>query len=175
MKLTPTRLTGAFAIEHEPVTDERGYFVRTFCAASLEKAGLESSFPQHSMSRSHLKGTIRGLHFQREPHGEVKIVRCLAGSIWDVLLDLRPDSPTYRKWQAFELAATGYRQLYVPKGFAHGFQALTDDVSVSYLISTGYAPDFAAGVRFDDPAFGIAWPLPVTMISERDRSWRDFA
>lgn len=172
MKFLPTKLDGAWVIALNELTDERGFFARTFCAETLSGKGLESHFPQHSMSYSQLRGTLRGLHFQRAPHAEVKIVRCLRGKIWDVLLDLRPGSPTYLQWEAFELSPDNRLQLYVPKGFAHGFQALTGDVEVSYMISEPFKPEAASGVRYDDPAFGIAWPLPVTAISDKDRTWK---
>ena len=174
MKFLPTKFAGAWTIALTELPDDRGFFARTFCADALRARGLECNFPQHSMSYSGRRGTLRGLHFQRTPHAEVKIVRCLQGSVWDVLVDLRPESPTLRQWQAFELSAANRHQLYVPKGFAHGFQALTGDVEMSYLISENYVPAAAAGVRFDDPAFGITWPLPITAISEKDRSWPVF-
>ncbi len=171
MKFLPTKFDGAWRIALDELTDERGFFARTFCAETLRDQGLESQFPQHSMSYSRQRGTLRGMHFQRAPFAEVKLVRCVRGKIWDVLLDLRPQSPTFRKWQAFELSAANRLQLYVPKGFAHGFQALTADVEVSYLISEPFAPDAADGVHYDDPAFAITWPLPVTALSEKDRNW----
>ena len=174
MKFLPTKFAGAWTIALTELPDDRGFFARTFCADALRARGLECNFPQHSMSYSGHRGTLRGLHFQRTPHAEVKIVRCLQGSVWDVLVDLRPESPTLCQWQAFELSAVNRHQLYVPKGFAHGFQALTGDVEMSYLISENYVPAAAAGVRFDDPAFGITWPLPITAMSEKDRSWPDF-
>ncbi len=174
MKFLPTKFEGAWGIALNELTDERGFFARTFCSETLRSKGLEGQFPQHSMSYSRHRGTLRGLHFQRAPHAEVKIVRCLRGKIWDILLDLRPESPTYRQWEAFELSSDNRLQLYVPKGFAHGFQALTDDVEVSYLISEPFAPDAACGVRYDDTAFGIAWPLPVTSMSDKDRKWPKF-
>ena len=174
MKLFPTTLDGAWLIEMLELRDERGFFARTFCADFLRSAGLESMFPQHSMSATVRRGAVRGLHFQNAPAAEVKIVRCLKGAIWDVMVDLRPDSPNFCRWEAFELSAENRRQLYVPKGFAHGFQSLVDNVEVAYLISEYYAPDAASGVRYDDPAFGIAWPLPITTLSAKDRSWADF-
>lgn len=169
-----TKFADAWLMESEPFFDHRGSFARTFCEAELGARGLETRFVQHSLSHSHARGTVRGLHFQTPPHAETKIVRCLAGEIFDVIVDLRPGSPTFKHWQAFTLSRTNRRQLYVPKGFAHGFQALCDDVDVHYLISTPYAPAAASGVRYDDPAFGIAWPVPVTAISDKDRTWPDF-
>ena len=174
MQFLPTIFEGAWTIGLSELADERGFFARTFCAETLRKRGLEQHFPQHSMSQSARRGTVRGMHFQRAPHTEVKLVRCLRGAVFDVLVDLRPDSATFCRWQAFELSAANRLQLYVPKGFAHGFQSLTDDAEVSYLISKTYVPAAADGVRFDDPAFGIAWPLPVTAMSDKDRNWPDF-
>jgi dTDP-4-dehydrorhamnose 3,5-epimerase len=175
MQFCPAALNGAWLIELDPVQDERGFFARTFCAREFAAHGLETEFPQHSTSYSAVRGTVRGLHFQREPHSEAKLVRCLRGEIWDVIVDLRPDSPTFRRWEGVTLSAGNRRQIYVPKGFAHGFQTLTDEVEVSYLISAYYVPESASGVRFDDPVFAISWPLPVTVISDRDRSWPRFA
>jgi len=139
------------------------------------KHGLETSFVQHSTSYSVKKGTLRGMHFQRPPHGEVKLVRCLRGVIWDVIIDLRPWSPTYLHCEGYRLSDGNRHQLYVPEGFGHGFQTLTPDAEVGYLISAFYAPEAASGVRYNDPLFAIDWPLPVEAISERDRSWPDFA
>jgi dTDP-4-dehydrorhamnose 3,5-epimerase len=174
MRFEATNLSGAWLIMPEPVGDERGFFARTFCVRELAEHGLETEFVQHSASVSLKCGTLRGMHFQREPHGEVKIVTCIKGAILDVIVDLRPASPTFRRWQGFELTDENRRRLYIPKGFAHGFQTLTDNVEVGYLISAFYEPSAASGVRHDDPAFGIEWPLPVTVISEKDKSWADF-
>src|SRR5262249_60735438 len=129
----------------------------------------ETTFPEPITSVAARRGTLRGMHFQREPHGEVKLVRCVAGKIWDVIIDLRPDSPTFRRWQSFELAAENRCQLYVPRGFAHGFQTLTDDVEVSYLISNPHVPQAADGIRYDDPAFQVEWPVPIYGICGIDR------
>src|SRR5262249_10457230 len=147
-----TTLRGAYLIELKPASDSRGFFSRTFCTEEFGAHRLESNFPQHSISFSIRKGTLRGMHYQREPDSRVKLVRCTRGAILDVIIDIRPGSPTYRHWQKFELSATNRHQLYVPKGFAHGFQTLTDDVEVSYLISTSYRPGFASGIRYNDPA-----------------------
>jgi dTDP-4-dehydrorhamnose 3,5-epimerase len=174
MRFETTELHGAWLIEPVPARDHRGFFARTFCAAEFADHGLTTGFVQHNTSHSRVKGTLRGMHFQRTPHAEVKVVSCLRGAIWDVIIDLRPGSPTYRRWQGFELSADNRRQLYVPEGFAHGLQTLCDDTEVGYLISALYAPLAASGVRYDDPAFAIEWPLPVTVISEKDRSWLDF-
>ena len=171
MRFIETTFREAWLLEPNPVADERGHFMRTFCRREFTDRGLEACFVQHSRSYSAVKGTLRGMHFQVAPHSEVKIVGCSAGAIYDVIIDMRPASPTYRKWQAFELSAENQRQLYVPSGFAHGFQSLTDGTMVGYLISNYYEPSASSGVSYDDPAFGIQWPLPVTAISERDRSW----
>ena len=175
MRFETTSLDGVWLIHVEPVHDSRGSFARTFSADEFQAHGLETNFPQHSISFSSRKGTVRGMHFQREPHSEVKLVRCTSGAIWDVIIDIRPGSPTFGQWRGFELSDKNRRQLYVPKGFAHGFQTLGDDAQVSYLISEFYTPDAASGVRHDDPSFGIVWPLAVTALSERDALWPDFA
>lgn len=174
MQFISTALNGAWLIEPEPIRDERGFFARTFCIEEYARHGLETQFVQHSTSQSLLRGTLRGMHFQRAPHAEVKVVSCLKGVILDVIIDLRPDSPTYLRWQGFELSQDNRRQLYVPKGFAHGHQCLRDDTEVGYMISAFHAPEASTGVRFDDPVFGIDWPLPPERISARDRAWPDF-
>jgi dTDP-4-dehydrorhamnose 3,5-epimerase len=174
MKFIRTSLEGVWLIDLEPARDERGFFARTFCEREFSAHGLETNYPQHSTSFSARKGTLRGMHFQREPHAEAKLVRCLSGKIWDVIVDIRPPSPSYRRWQAFELTAENRLQLYIPKGFAHGFQTLNDNTEVGYLISEFYVPEAASGFRYDDPAFQISWPLSVAVISEKDRSWPDF-
>ena len=175
MLFRQTNLADVRLIELEPAVDERGFFARTFCTREFGAQGLETSFVQHSISSTARAGSIRGMHFQRHPHEEVKLIGCIAGSIHDVLIDLRPRSPTYRKWEAYELTPHNRLQLYVPAGFAHGFQTLAPDTAVAYLISAFYAPEAAAGVRHDDPAFKIAWPLPVADISAKDLNWPDFA
>jgi dTDP-4-dehydrorhamnose 3,5-epimerase len=175
MRFHETELAGAWLIEPMPAHDDRGFFARTFCVREYAERGLATTFVQNSTSHSVARGTLRGMHFQRAPHGEVKVVSCLKGALWDVIIDLRPESPGYRRWQGFELSAENRRQLYVPAGFGHGFQTLRDDTEAGYLISAFYVPGAAAGVRYDDPAFAIDWPLPVTMISDKDRSWPHFA
>src|SRR5262245_143111 len=164
-----TRLQDARLIQLERTTDARGYFARTFCMNEFAAAGLTTAFVQQSVSYTKLAGTIRGMHFQRSPHAEVKLVRCLAGAIYDVLIDLRPESSTYRQWEAYELAAGDGRRLYVPTGFAHGFQTLAPNTEVDYMMSRFYAPEAATGVRHDDPTFNISWPLVVSEISAKDR------
>lgn len=175
MRFQETDLRGAWLVEAVPVCDERGSFSRVFCTREFGDRGLETRFEQHSISHSRVRGTLRGLHFQRKPHAEVKIVSCLKGAIWDVIVDLRKDSPTFGQWRGFELTASTRLQLYIPKGFAHGFQSLVEDVEVNYLISTFYVPEAAAGLRYDDPAVGIAWPLPPAALSDKDRTWPDLA
>jgi dTDP-4-dehydrorhamnose 3,5-epimerase len=170
MKFNSTTLGDVWLIEVEPALDSRGFFARTFCVEEFATHGLEVSYAQHSISFS----ALRGLHYQREPHSEVKLVRCLKGAVWDVIIDIRPDSPTYRCWQDFELSSANRYQLYIPKGFAHGFQTLSDNVEVNYLISEPYSPQSAHGIRYNDPIFGITWPLPVTEISSKDLQWPDF-
>jgi len=170
-----TQLDGAWLIDIEPREDERGFFARTWCRQELAAYGLDVEVAQESLSFNRRRGTLRGLHFQRSPHQETKIVRCTSGAIFDVIVDLRPSSLTYGRWQGFELTAQNRRALYIPKSFAHGFQTLTDDAEIAYQISTSYAPQSANGYRYDDAAFGIVWPHDVTVIAERDLAWPRFA
>jgi len=174
MIFTPTKLEGVMQIDLELHRDERGFFARAWCPRELAAQGLEADIAQESLSYNARRGTLRGLHLQKAPHEETKIVRCVHGAIFDVIVDLRPHSPSYCRWQGFELTAANRRAVYIPKGFLHGFQSLTDEAEILYQISAFYAPDAAAGHRYDDPAFAIAWPLPVTVISERDLSWPAF-
>ena len=175
MLFTKTELEGAWLVEPEPVRDPRGWFARTFCEQEFEAHGLETRFVQHSTSQNVERGTLRGMHFQTGAHAEVKLVRCLKGAILDVIIDLNPDSPTFRQWRGFELSAANLRQLYIPKGFAHGFQTLKDDCETGYLISEFYAPTASSGVRWNDPAFGIAWPMAPTALGDKDKAWPDFS
>ena len=174
VRLFPTSLSGAWLIELEPISDTRGFFARTFCEREFAAFGLETRFVQHSTSSSTAKGTLRGMHFQSDPCSEVKIVACQKGSIFDVIVDLRPASSSYRRWEGFELSARNRRRLYIPRGLAHGFQTLSADAEVGYLISEFFAPEAACGVRYDDPAFGIKWPVPVSSISNKDKRWPDY-
>lgn len=174
MRFTPTRLADATLLDIEPHRHERGFFARSWCRNELAAHGLDSAIAQESISFNLRRGTLRGLHFQRPPHEETKIVRCTRGAIFDVLVDLRPGSPTYRRCEGFELTAENRRAIYIPKGFAHGFQTLIDEAEIVYQISAFHAQDAAAGYRYDDPAFGIAWPLPVSAISARDLGWPAF-
>jgi dTDP-4-dehydrorhamnose 3,5-epimerase len=166
-----TSLEGAYLIDIEPVEDERGHFARLMCSTEFDEHGLVGTFVQTSQSYNRRRGTLRGMHFQYPPHEEVKLVRCVQGAIYDVILDLRPDSPTYKRWEGFELSLANGRGLYIPKGFAHGFITLADETYVNYQISHPYTPGSAGGLRYDDPSLGIVWPEPVTVISERDKAW----
>ena len=169
-----TRFDGAWLIDIEPKEDQRGFFARTWCRQELAAQGLDTEVAQESLSYNRHRGTVRGLHFQRLPHEETKIVRCARGAIFDVIVDLRPRSPTHLQWQGFELTAENRRAIYIPKGFAHGFQSLIDDTEIAYQISAFYASQAAGGYRYDDAAFGITWPLSVTVIGERDLGWPAF-
>jgi dTDP-4-dehydrorhamnose 3,5-epimerase len=171
MIFTPARLAGLVLIDLERHEDDRGWFARSWCAREFAAHGLDPRLAQVSLSFNRHRGTLRGLHYQRPPHAEAKLVRCIRGVLWDVAVDLRPGSPTRGEWQAFELTAANERALYIPEGFAHGFQTLAPDTEVLYLISAFHAPEAAAGLRYDDPAFAIPWPLPVASISPRDIAW----
>jgi dTDP-4-dehydrorhamnose 3,5-epimerase len=174
MKFAPTALKDAVLVQMTPIADERGCFARTFCEREFAEAGLATRFVQANFSSSAKKGTIRGMHYQTRPHAEAKLVRCTKGAIYDVIMDLRPDSPTYLKAQGFHLSEDGHMQLYVPEGFAHGFLTLTDDVSVAYLVSSFYAPGAERGLRWNDPLLRVEWPRPVAVVSEKDTNWPDF-
>ena len=171
MKYTPTVIEGVWVVEPVPHADDRGFFARLWDPAEFAARGMSPGLAQVSVSYNRLAGTIRGLHWQTAPHAEAKLVRVTAGAVWDVALDLRPDSPTYRRWVAEELSAANRRMLYLPEGCAHGFQTLADDTEVTYHISAAYEPPAGRGARWDDPAFGIAWPQAVTLVGERDREW----
>jgi dTDP-4-dehydrorhamnose 3,5-epimerase len=171
MRFVPTELAGAYLIEPEPLNDERGFFARTVCAREFAAHGIVTEFVQSSISLSLHRGTLRGLHFQVPPACEAKLVRCTTGAVHDVIVDLRPESPTYRRHVAVELTARNRHALYVPKMFAHGLQTLEDNTEVLYEISAFYSPGQSTGLRFDDPKLNIRWPLPVSSISERDRNW----
>ena len=175
MRFTETRVAGAFLIEPEPIADERGFFARTWCHDEFEARGLNPRLAQCSISYSRRKGTLRGLHYQAAPHEEVKLVRCTRGAIWDVAVDLRPDSPTFKSWFGTELRDDNHAMLYIPEGCAHGQLTLTDDAEVLYQMSVPFEPTAARGVRWDDPAFGIEWPGEVRVINQRDRTYPDLA
>ena len=170
MNFEPTRIPGAFVVHPERHADERGFFARTWCADELEAQGLVARLAQASVSWNRRRGTLRGMHWQAAPHEEVKLVACVRGAIWDVIADLRADSPAFRQWLGVRLDAENLDMLYVPPGVAHGFLTLADDTLVHYQISERHQPDHARGVRWDDPALGIAWPEPPVVVSERDRA-----
>ena len=166
-----TSLAGVVAVLIERHADARGSFGRTFCADEFARQGLPATFVQASASVSARAGTLRGMHYQRAPHAEGKLVRCVRGAIHDVVADLRPDSPSFMRWEAFELREGGNAMLYIPEGCAHGFQTTADETEIVYQMTTPFAPEAATGCRFDDPAFAITWPGPATVISEKDLSW----
>jgi len=168
---TPTPLPGIFVIELERREDDRGFFARSFCQHEFAERGLNPRIAQCNVSFNVKRGTLRGMHFQAAPHAEAKVVRCTQGAVWDVVVDLRPGSPTFKRWHGLELSAANRRALYVSEGLAHGFQTLTDDSELLYLMSEFYEPAAARGVRWDDPAFRIAWPLADPRVSERDRTF----
>jgi dTDP-4-dehydrorhamnose 3,5-epimerase len=174
VRLTATPLAGAFVIELDLLRDERGYFARTFDAAEFARAGLDPAVVQCSTSFNAARGTLRGLHYQADPDGEARLVRCTRGAIFDVAVDLRPGSDTYCRWFGVELSAGNGLMLYIPVGMAHGFQTLEADSEVHYQMSHPYAAEQSRGVRFDDPTFGIDWPVPDPIVSERDRKFPDF-
>ena len=171
MRFVPSPLPGVYVIEPERHADERGYFARTWCAEELAAQGLESGLAQCSVSFNQRKGTLRGLHYQAPPFAEVKLVRCVRGALFDVAVDLRPDSQSFRKWFGIELTAENGRGLYVPRGFGHGFLTLADETEVSYQISARFSPPSTRGVRYDDPFLGIRWPAKVDVIAARDRDY----
>jgi dTDP-4-dehydrorhamnose 3,5-epimerase len=173
MLFIETGVTGTFLVEPERIRDERGFFARTWCAQEFGAWGLSAGLVQCSISWSRRKGTLRGLHYQAAPHEEVKLVRCTRGAIWDVAVDLRPGSPTFKAWYGTELTADNHAMLYIPEGCAHGQLTLTDDAEVLYQMSAPFEPTAARGVRWDDPALGIDWPGEVQVISQRDRSYPD--
>jgi len=171
---TETKLPGAFVIDLEKHADERGFFARTFCEQEFKAQGLNPDVVQCNVSFNKRKGTLRGMHFQVAPFAEAKLVRCTSGSIYDVIIDLRPSSPAFKQYFAVELSAGNRKMLYIPEAFAHGFQTLENDTEVFYQMSQNYSPEHARGVRWDDPAFGISWPEDERIIVERDRNYPDF-
>lgn len=174
MKFESTGVDGAYVIAPEPREDERGYFARVFCVREFEAQGLETIVKQVNNSNSRYAGTLRGMHYQLPPHEEVKVVRCVRGALWDVVLDLRPASPTFGRWYGAELTAENRRLMYVPRGCAHGFITLVDETESIYLVSEFYSPERERGIRWDDPRFAIEWPRPPVVLSEKDRAHRDF-
>jgi dTDP-4-dehydrorhamnose 3,5-epimerase len=171
MIFTQTKLKDAYIIDLELRADDRGAFARTFCAQEFEAHGLKPTVAQCNLSFNHKAGTLRGMHYQLTPAAETKLVRCTKGAIYDVIIDMRPDSPTYLQHIGVELTADNRRALYVPEMFAHGYQALTDGAEVVYQVGEFYTPGYERGLRYDDPAFGIEWPMPVTVISTKDAAW----
>jgi dTDP-4-dehydrorhamnose 3,5-epimerase len=171
MIFVETKLKGAFTVEPELIRDGRGFFARTWTPEEFEARGLNPRLAQCSISYNERRGTLRGMHYQAKPHEEAKLVRCTRGALYDVAVDLREGSPTYLRWAAVELTEHNRIMLYIPEGFAHGYQTLTDGAEVFYMISEAYHPESARGLRWDDPALGIEWPLPVSVMSERDREF----
>ncbi len=169
MIVTDTLIPGVRTIDIEPRIDERGFFARTFCAEEMAAHGIDMRIVQANISWSRSRGTLRGLHYQVEPHGEPKIVRCTRGAIWDVAVDLRRDSPAYRQWVGVELTAANHRMVFIPRGLAHGFLTLTDDTELHYEMGARYVPAAARSIRWDDPAFSIAWPFQPQIVSDADR------
>ena len=174
MIFVETKLKGAYIIEPERLEDERGFFSRTWCKREFEAHGLNPNVVQCNISFNRKKGTLRGMHYQVAPYEEAKSVRCTMGRVYDVIIDLRPNSKTFMQWIVVELTSANRKMIYVPKGFAHGFLTLEDNTEVFYQMSEFYAPECARGVRWNDPAFGILWPAVVTVISERDKQYPDF-
>lgn len=174
MKFEKTKLEGSYVIQIEPIHDERGFFARNFCAKEFNKYGLSSEIVQCNISYNKKRGTLRGMHYQAAPHEEAKIITCTRGAIYDVIIDLRPESVTYCQWIAIELNEGNYKMFYIPKGFAHGFQTLADNTVVTYYMSESYIPENAKGIRWNDPMFTIRWPLIPTVISEKDCNYQDW-
>lgn len=168
MKFTPAALDGVWIVDLDPHSDERGFFFRTYCREEFARLGLNTDWPQCNLSRNRQRGTIRGLHFQAPPDGEIKLVRCSAGAVFDVVVDVRPGSPTFRRWLGVELSADTGRSLYIPSGVAHGFQTLTDGADVFYMMGSPYMPAASRGLRWDDPTVAVQWPLPAIALSPQD-------
>jgi dTDP-4-dehydrorhamnose 3,5-epimerase len=175
MIFTPTKLQGAYILEVKKIEDERGFFGRSWCKRELEEHGLNANVVQANVSYNKVKGTLRGMHFQKAPHQETKLVRCTRGAIYDVIIDLRPDSPTYKQWIGVELTESNYRMLFVPEDFAHGFITLEDNTEVTYQVTQYYTPGAEGGIRWNDPAFNIEWPIPPVVVSGKDQAHPDFA
>ena len=175
MKFDPAPLAGAYLVDLERIEDDRGFFARSFCMKEFEERALKSCVAQCNVSFNRLKGTLRGMHFQSAPLAEAKLVSCTRGAIWDVIVDLRNASETHKRWYGVELTPASRRALYVPEGFAHGFQTLTADSEVFYMMFESYHPESAGGVRWDDPEFGIEWPIGNPTMSERDQNYPLYA
>ena len=175
MLFQPTKLAGAYLIELQKVEDERGFFARSWCAQEFAEHGLDTRLVQCNISLTRQGGTVRGMHYQAPPFAETKLVRCSRGAIYDVIIDLRPESPTFLQWLGVTLSADNRTMLYIPKGFAHGFQSLVDNTEVFYQMSDFYAPEYARGLRWNDPKVKIQWPLAITVMSAKDQSYPDFS
>jgi len=169
-----TKLKGSFIIEVRKIADERGFFGRSWCKKEFIAQKLSVEMAQANIAFSFKKGTLRGMHYQQEPFAEAKLVRCTRGAAYDVILDLRPDSPTYRQWIGTELTQDNYHMIYAPEGFAHGYLTLEDNTEMSYSVSQFYAPEAERGIRYDDPAFGIAWPADIRVVSDKDKGWPNY-
>jgi dTDP-4-dehydrorhamnose 3,5-epimerase len=174
MRFVSLPVAGAFVIELEPICDERGFFARAFSTEEFAQRGLVNTFIQSGIAFNPRAGTLRGMHYQAAPHGEVKLVRCTAGAVYDVVIDLRPDSATFRQWTSVELSADNRRTLYIPEGLAHGYVTLTDGAELLYQMSAPHHAPSARGVRWNDPAFGIVWPMAPVVISDRDANYVAF-
>ncbi|MCB0209510.1 MAG: dTDP-4-dehydrorhamnose 3,5-epimerase [Anaerolineae bacterium] len=174
MIFTETSLKDAYIIDIQKFEDQRGFFARGWCQNEFEAHGLVPQVVQANISYNHHKGTLRGLHYQKAPYAETKLVRCVKGALYDVIIDLRPNSPTFKQWLGVELTADNYRMLYVPEGFAHGFQTLVDHTEAYYMVSQFYTPQAEGGLRYNDPSFAIDWPLDIEVISDKDSSWPDY-
>lgn len=175
MKFQETTIAGVYIIDIEAIQDERGFFARSLCMNEFTQHGLNTDWVQENISFNKLRGTFRGMHIQTAPHAEIKLVRCTQGSIYDIALDLREDSTTFKQWVGVELTAENHRMLYIPDGIAHGFQTLTDSTEVFYHMGEFYHPESAVGYRWDDPAWDIELPLPISAMSDKDKSYSDFA
>lgn len=176
MRFTETPISGAWLVDLDRMEDERGFFARAWSAREFADRGLATVFPDVNFSLSTRKGTIRGMHYQKSPHEEAKFVRCVRGALFDVVIDLRPGSPTFLKWAGFEIRASEYRAIYVPPGCAHGIQSLEDHTEMLYMVSACYQPAAEAGIRWNDPFFGVEWPdVGERIVSEKDQSWPDFS
>jgi dTDP-4-dehydrorhamnose 3,5-epimerase len=171
LKFLETPFSGLYVVELETLKDERGFFARSFCVREFDALGLDSTVAQCNISFNEKAGTLRGLHFQTPPHEETKLIRCTRGAIYDVAVDIRPDSPSYRRWHAVELTQDNRRMMFIPRGFAHGFQTLADNSEVFYLMSDFHHPESARGLRWDDPALAISWPIGNPIVSNKDRAY----
>ncbi len=176
MIFTETKFKGVYIIEIEKIEDERGFFSRLWCQREFSQRGLNANFVQGNLAYNHKKATVRGMHYQTPPYQEVKLIRCTKGSLYDVIIDLRPNSETYLQWFSIILSDSDYKQLYIPEGFAHGYQTLTDNVEMRYGVTQFYTPEAERGIRWNDPLFKIDWPYKDNIIiSEKDKNWPDFA